>query len=76
VLLALGRPAEAVPALRRSLEAEPSDSRARTGLADALARQGQIDEAARLYRALLEDNPSDQHARAALRAISQTVAGR
>jgi tetratricopeptide (TPR) repeat protein len=55
----LKKPKEAAAAYRRSLEIEPDNTDARSGLGSALLEDGQLDEALKVFEELAADNPQD-----------------
>jgi tetratricopeptide (TPR) repeat protein len=57
-LVALDRPAEAIEALRETIERVPGNSEAHTALGDVLALQKQYEEAVASYRTALRLNPA------------------
>jgi len=59
VLVAMNRPAEAVPFLKQAVGAEPSNMTARFDLAVAHARCGQLKEAVDEYNALVQTGSAD-----------------
>jgi len=59
VLVAMNRPADAVPFLKQAVGAEPSNMTARFDLAVAHARSGQLKEAVEDYTALTRSNTAD-----------------
>lgn len=63
LLLFLGRPGEALPALERAVELRPDAFDARLDLARALDRSGATERAVEAYRGLVETAPQSPHAR-------------
>jgi Tfp pilus assembly protein PilF len=59
ILVAMSRPAEAVPFLKQAVEAEPFSVVARFDLAVAYARSGELTEAVRQYEALVQSGSAD-----------------
>jgi Flp pilus assembly protein TadD len=59
ILVAMNRPAEAAPVLEQAVEAEPFSITARFDLAVAYARSGNLQEAVKLYQALLQSDAAD-----------------
>jgi hypothetical protein len=62
ILVASGRPAEAIPYLKRAVEAEPWSVTARFDLAGAYARSGRPREAEELYAELARAGSTDPRA--------------
>ncbi len=70
VLLALGRPAEAVVAYRRAISLRPAYPSALANLANALQQVGQSDEAIATYREFLKAEPDNIEAKHMVAALS------
>lgn len=62
-LLALGRPSDAEPFLRRAVDADPDYANARFNLADALAARGDLPAAVGEWQAVVRIDPQDADAR-------------
>ena len=59
ILVAMNRPADAIPFLEHAADADPMNTRARFNLAVSQARSGQLNEAAEAYTALARSNTAD-----------------
>jgi Flp pilus assembly protein TadD len=59
ILVAMNRPAEAVPFLQQAVEAEPSNMTARFDLAVSQTRSGQLNEAVDEYTVLVQSGRAD-----------------
>jgi tetratricopeptide (TPR) repeat protein len=59
ILVAMNRPAEAVPFLKQAVEAEPSNMTARFDLAVSQTRSGQLNEAVDEYTLLVQSGTAD-----------------
>jgi tetratricopeptide (TPR) repeat protein len=59
ILVAMNRPAEAVPFLQQAVDAEPFSITARFDLASAYARSGSLKEAVEQYESLVQSGTAD-----------------
>jgi len=59
ILVAMNRPADAVPFLEQAADADPINTRTRFNLAVSHARSGQLNEAVEAYAALARSNMAD-----------------
>ena len=59
ILVAMNRPADALPFLEHVADADPMNTRARFNLAVSQARSGQLNEAVEAYTALARSNTAD-----------------
>jgi len=69
----LGNAEASVAALRRAAELRPDDTRAAYNLAVALSRAGSMDEARAQFELVLQADPQNERARAALASLNRSV---